>query len=549
MSSRRLLLIAAVLAALIAAIFIPPLLLSKDKLLELAKAAIREQTGAALAVEGEVDLELLPRIRISLGHVSLIFPEQEQTSLQVESLQLALQWLPLLSGKVEIELLTLGNSILELGNAEKTAPTVIALSRIQARGFNLDARPIELEASISTPGEPPLEVQLDGSLRFDQTRQVVVLDAVAAEITGLTPRVLRLQTQGEVDVIRQIATLQLALELAEANGEGSLRYSALESPMIDTTLHFDHFDPALLALAGPDAASEVQGHPDGGDDPLPLEALRTIDTRISLSIDKSLLAGHVVENLQLALQARDGLINIESLTATLYDGQLALEGSFDARQDSATLATSGGIAGLDIASALTATRAEPIAAGRVNLDWQLTGEGGSQNELLAGMSGPITLTTADVVLQNLGIEKMLCQAVALSNQETLTATFPDSTRFQVLAADIQLENGRAIMRPLRAELAHIILSGNGDYELLSGDFRASFKGRLSPELETLDPACRVSKRLAAIKWPVNCKGNMAGAPASWCSVDTQEILEDLAKDEVQRKLQKKAGKLLDKLFN
>ena len=134
-------------------------------------------------------------------------------------------------------------------------------------------------------------------------------------------------------------------------------------------------------------------------------------------------------------------------------------------------------------------------------------------------------------------------------QEALTATFPASTRFQTLTADIQLKGGKALMRPLRAELAHISLSGNGAYELLSKDFRATFKGRLSPELETLDPACRVSKRFAAIDWPVDCKGNTAGEPAGWCSVDTQKILKDLTKDEARNTLQKKAGKLLDKLFN
>ena len=70
----------------------------------------------------------------------------------------------------------------------------------------------------------------------------------------------------------------------------------------------------------------------------------------------------------------------------------------------------------------------------------------------------------------------------------------------------------------------------------------------SPELEQLDRACRVSKRLTAIDWPVNCKGNVSTDPAKWCSVDTQEILEDLAKSEGKRKLEKEAGKLLEKLF-
>ena len=53
----------------------------------------------------------------------------------------------------------------------------------------------------------------------------------------------------------------------------------------------------------------------------------------------------------------------------------------------------------------------------------------------------------------------------------------------------------------------------------------------------------------AIDWPVDCKGNIDGEPAKWCRVDTKEIVEDLGENEVRRKLEKKAGKLLDKLFN
>ena len=101
---------------------------------------------------------------------------------------------------------------------------------------------------------------------------------------------------------------------------------------------------------------------------------------------------------------------------------------------------------------------------------------------------------------------------------------------------------------LRAELPHIALKGTGAFDLLSQDFKATVKASLSPELEQLDHACRVSKRLTAIDWPVNCKGKVGTDPAKWCGVDTEEILEDLAKNEGKRRIEKEAGKLLDKLF-
>lgn len=71
---------------------------------------------------------------------------------------------------------------------------------------------------------------------------------------------------------------------------------------------------------------------------------------------------------------------------------------------------------------------------------------------------------------------------------------------------------------------------------------------MSPALAELDPACRVNKRLTDIEWPVKCKGSLADEPAKWCGVDVEEIVADMARNEVQRKVKKEASRLFDKLL-
>ena len=160
-----------------------------------------------------------------------------------------------------------------------------------------------------------------------------------------------------------------------------------------------------------------------------------------------------------------------------------------------------------------------------------------------------TLTTEEVALKGVSVEKLLCQAVALSNKEQLTASFPADTRFTTLAADIQVAAGRATFKPLHANLPQVALSGDGNYDLLQKNFEATFKARLSPELEQLDHACRVSKRLTAIDLPVHCAGSVTAEPSTWCRVDAAQILQDMTVNEGLEKLEKKASKFLDKLFN
>ncbi len=610
MTRNKVLFIAVPLALVALIILLLPLLLDKEKILELATATVKAKTGATLVVAGPVDLSLFPRIGISLEEVSLTMPKEGEPGIQVRSLELGMRLMPLLSGRVELQALRLdglnsriaasekepsvnttqmtdeeldafyskrrsrqaeagaaasGNALalplalnvqalditdstVELLSADGAPSTIINIERFAAQDLNLEARPINLQAKIQIAGTQEVLLELDGSLRFDEQRQLMLLDKMELTVSGLTAKAVTLKTEGEVDVGNQVADLQLALQAGEAWGEGTLHYASFESPMIDTVLQLNLLDPALLAIAGPGAAEAAEPQTAGGDDPLPLAALRAIDSRAELTVDEAVFGTHTIKALQLKLRAVDGVIRIKSLTGQVHGGQLAMKATLNGKHNTATLNTSGKLTGLDIATALAATQVDPVATGKASLDWKLSSRGTTQNELLAALKGPVNLTTTQMVLQNIGIEGMLCSAVALTNQEALTTAFPESTSFTTLGADIQLADGMAKLQPLKAELAHISLKGKGGYNLLSRDFKATFKASLSPELETVDRACRVSKRLTAIDWPVDCEGNANGEPSSWCKVDTQEILEDMTRNEAERQLKKNAGKLLDKLF-
>lgn len=600
------------LLIVVAAVILVPMLVDKDKVLELATTALYEQTGARLAVNGDVALSVFPTLGISLSDAAITLPEKSQPDLRIGSLQIGVQLMPLLSRQVAIDTfsltgltariegteeqpaldtsklsdaqldafyakrrktmaaagesagaeaalsvpmslnvkrLTVTDSQLELVDPATGNSTLVNLVQLEAIGLNLDGRSMPLNVTVQLPGEQTMEVVLKGDIRVDQSSQIANLDKLKVTVTGATAATLKLTTSGVINLSRQTADLQLDIDLGETKGEGTLRYANFESPQIDSKLHLNLFDPALLALAGPEAAGSGAGETSStGDEPLPLDAIRAIDTRAELRIDQARFDAHTVQNLQLKLRAVDGIIQLTQLTGELHGGKLAAQATFNGKHNTATVDTSGSVTALDIATALAAAEATTAVTGSADLNWQLTSKGRTSNELTAAMMGPITLATTEVVLQGTSVEKLLCQAVALTNKESLTATFPTSTRFKTLGAKIQLADGQAALQPLQAELPQIALLGSGKLDFLSQDFSATFKASLSPELEELDHACRVSKRLTAISWPVNCAGNVATEPGDWCSVDAEKIITDLAVNEGKRKLEKKANKFLNKLL-
>jgi uncharacterized protein involved in outer membrane biogenesis len=605
--------IAAVLLLAVAALLLVTLFLDKDKVLEIATTQLHKQTGATLSVAGETSLSLFPVLGVSLQDAAIAMPGETEPGLRAQALSIGVQLWPLFSGNVEIDSLLvdglfarvtgeadtetidtsrmsdreldafyaarramreqagasagaaeaiglplalnvgkllLTNARIESVDAGTGEVSVVEIPRFEARNLNLAGTPIPLSMTLKLVGEQAVLVSMEGAVKVDQAAQRVTLDGVDVQITGATAEPLGLKTRGDVDISRQVADLELAIELGTARGDGTLRFANYESPQIDTQLAFDRASPALFALAGPEAAAEAAEAPQttDGDAPLPLDAMRLIDTRAELAIGQLEFQPHELRDVDISLRAVEGVITVDRFTGVLHDGRLDLTARFDGRHNTAVLESTGKLESLDIATALHAMESAPLFSGSANLEWTVTGRGRTANELIAALEGPINLTTDSPILRGTSVEAMLCEAVALVNQERLTTAFPADTRFQELGAALSLADGKLNLQPLKATLPGVQLSGTGNLDLLSQDFKTTFKARLSPELENLDRACRVSKRLTAIDWPVRCKGNTADEPAKWCRVDTDAIIEDLATNEAKRQIEKEAGKLLDKLF-
>ncbi|MEH6591291.1 MAG: AsmA family protein [Halioglobus sp.] len=448
------------------------------------------------------------------------------------------------------------DSIFETVSPESGERSKVVITKLQANDLNLDNRPIPVSAKVLLPDDSemaPIGIALDGEVGVNVERQQLVLEALVIKIDGVMSETVSLNASGVVDLVTQAADLRVEFDLAETRGTGKVRYATFETPQIAAQLHLNRFDPALIALAGPEVASvpsgqTEQGAESDGDQPLPLAPIREIDTWASLRIDTASFSGHDIQNMTLKLRAVDGIVRINSLTGNVHGGALDIKATFNAQHNVAKLNSQGTLAGMDLALALAAMEFEPMATGTAGLEWRLRSSGATMNELIGGLSGPVDIATEEVTLLNLGIDKMLCEAVALANRETLTTQLPEETPFENLSLKLKLKKGKGQMNPFSADLAHSHLTGTGTFDLDKQDFAATFTARLSPTLAELDPACRVNERYTAIGWPVNCAGDIGADPADWCGVDSQKIIEDMATKEVKRQVEKEAGRYLDKLF-
>ncbi|MFN3164161.1 MAG: hypothetical protein ACE37N_11950, partial [Pseudohongiellaceae bacterium] len=124
---------------------------------------------------------------------------------------------------LEVANLSITDSRIELAEVGGET-TVIEIVKLRGQGLNLDDRPMPLEAVIRLPGETPMTVSLDGTITLSQTTQMLGVKNLDVEITGALADTITVATSGTVDISRQIADLQLQADIADTRAEGQLRY-------------------------------------------------------------------------------------------------------------------------------------------------------------------------------------------------------------------------------------------------------------------------------------------------------------------------------------
>ena len=98
--------VGALVAIAALAMFLVPMFIDEQALLDMAQEQVQTQTGGELVVEGDTELSFFPRFGIRLEGTSLNLPAQTEYDPDIEAsiteLDVGLSLFPLLSGNVDV---------------------------------------------------------------------------------------------------------------------------------------------------------------------------------------------------------------------------------------------------------------------------------------------------------------------------------------------------------------------------------------------------------------------------------------------------------------
>ncbi|MEO5573555.1 MAG: AsmA family protein [Gammaproteobacteria bacterium] len=366
------------------------------------------------------------------------------------------------------------------------------------------------------------------------------------------PKVLNLASlSAQLDASPQHLKLtRLALKLDDSAINGDLKITNFARPAINFALAIDQinldrylpppvpeanrapkgkvFTPASAAAAG------VLG--------LPLDSVRKLNTQGSLRIGnlkaKNIRSSAVLIN----LDARDGLVRLQPLSAQLYQGTYQGNVGLDVRGAIPKFSMDESLSGVQAGPLLKDLYNKDTLSGTATVNAKLNGQGQTSDEIVRTLNGQTAFSFANGVIKGFNIAKLIRDATA-KFKGGAAGNEPNQTDFSELRGTATINNGIVHNDDLSAKSPLLRVAGRGDINLVSQQMNYLANVSIVNTLEGQQG--RMLEELKGLTIPVKISGpfsNLSYRP------DVGAIITDKAKAKVQEKIQEKLeGRLKGKL--
>jgi AsmA protein len=375
-------------------------------------------------------------------------------------------------------------------------------------------------------------------------KQFAIELPVMADDSTLELITLNSQLSGSADHVN-LSDLSLTLDQSELSGQFGIEHFA--KPVLTFKLALDAIDAdRYLPPADSQAASEKPAVSPAtasaaAANELPLETLRDLNIAGSLDIGKLKISGTQSENIHINVNAKNGVVKLQPLSANLYQGNYKGNVNLDARGKNLKLAINESLNNIQAGPLLKDLSGDDKISGLVNAKVKLSGQGKTVEQIKQTLSGNGNFAFTDGSLKGINLAESIRKAKAVLKGQPLPASSDVvKTDFSSFKGSFTANKGRI---------------NNPDLLLMSPLLRVNGGGTADLNQEAIDYGLEVGivgssegqqgKDLAELKGlivPVKITGSFNEPKPT---VDLATLLRDnatqKAKDKVQDKLKDKLG--------
>jgi uncharacterized protein involved in outer membrane biogenesis len=383
-----------------------------------------------------------------------------------------------------------GGGDLSLGLSVETGEAVLA---VDGRITDLSgASQVELTLSAKGPSLAPL-----GGL-------------AGVELPALGPFEVSARVEGGAGVYQLSG---LGVKLGGSGLSGSIEATLTGArPEITGSLISRRLDLADLT-AGEGTAAEPEGSASPyvfPPTPLPLDALGLVDATFDLRVREFALSPQVsLHDLEMKARLRGGELTVDPLAAVLAEGELQGGLTLDAREAPAGLALNLRGRNIDLGRLARETGVDSGLEGRVGLDLDVNGRGGSPRAIASTLSGSAAMASPGGRIDN-QLFKVL--AVGLDSITGPLLGSESQAALNCFVVQFDFEQGLGRSRALALDSETMILTGEGTLDLRSEALDLDFDtATRQPSLASLAVPFKVGGTLKNPKVSADAVGAATGA--------------------------------------
>ena len=517
-----------VVALVVGGILALPFLINLNTYQDQYKPLIEDALNRKVQLQ-DIRLTIWPRIGARVAGVTVLddpaFGSTPFTSLT--SLDVGVTLLPLLSGNVEIEDITLRDPVITV---IKNKNGVLNVSTIGRTGINLP----------TIPSRAPIP-STEGLLKI---LALLAVDRVSISGGTLTYRDLSAPTPTEYNV----QNMEILLQSVRLGQSPNLHVGMLVQPLnlpvrLDGTFgplkESTDIDAINLQLALGKTDFIITGKIVGWNAGLNISA-QVINTA-NLPVGLPLRTPVDIHNLQIAVDVQGQDVRFQSFSFQLFDGQVAANGRITSGSETPPFTGKVTIQGMHLGPALNAVVTTPLSiSGTAGADFVVQGRGLSVPDLTKSLDGTGHMAVKDGRIEGVNL---LQEALPILNVVGLSPENANATAFSTIETDLAIKQGTIYVQRLLMDSHDFQATGGGTIgfdQMLNLTVNLNLSQDLSQEIARSSPAAKLAMKEGRLSLPLMITGT---AQAPLYGLDMKSL-----SGRVQKQVQKKVEKAIDGLL-
>ncbi len=404
-----------------------------------------------------------------------------------------------------------------------------------AQSFNVSK--LALDLSVQLPDQAfkvKLASPLSGNFNAKQFNLSDLTIAVNALFDKLPNKPVNSEMKGSVrvDATKQTVQANLAGGLLQSQVKAKVGVNGFSNPAINFDVDVDQFDADLYL------PKKTETRANQPEQPLDLSALRALNLDGSLRIGRLKVANIKSSGVRLDVKAHKGQLNVNPLSASLYQGSMNGSLSVNAAATPA-IGVDENLKGINVAALTRDAAGFDTLEGRGNVAVNINMQGNTVSAMKKAMNGNLSLNLADGAIKGINIARQLRDAQGMLGKAQ-AANQTEKTDFSELRASFKISNGVAHNDDLSLKSPLLRMAGAGDIDIGQNSMNYLAKATLAKTFEGQGGRNDVG----GITVPVRIAGPFADLKYT---LDFGAMARDAAKQKIEARKEEVKTKVQDQL--